>query len=177
MQINIAKISVDRMPIFFHMLLPTSCTSKWYQWLRIWLARNIHFVGVNVGMSARNRHFQTNYWCISKYIHGHIYDGTKLGIYKLRDLLGWTVWLYNSNCIASISRLWWLQVIDTLPNLHYLCAGNPPVTGGFISLARTFDDSLSFAWTNYWIWDVTVPVRHNCNDMFPHYDMINNRYD
>ena len=53
------------MPIFFHMLLPRSCTSKWYQWLRIWLSRNIRFVGVNVGMSARNRHFQTNYWCIT----------------------------------------------------------------------------------------------------------------
>ena len=65
MQINIAKNSVDRMPIFFHMLLPTSCASKWYQWLRIWLSRNIRFAGVNVGMSARNRHFQTNYWCIT----------------------------------------------------------------------------------------------------------------
>ena len=53
------------MPILFHMLLPTSCASKWYQWLRIWLSRNIRFVGVNVGMSARNRHFQTNYWCIT----------------------------------------------------------------------------------------------------------------
>ena len=41
------------------------CASKWYQWLRIWLSRNIHFVGVNVGMSARNHHFQTNYWCIT----------------------------------------------------------------------------------------------------------------
>ena len=67
MQINIANNSVDRMPIFFHMLLPRSCASKWYQWLRIWLSRNIRFVGVNVGMSARNRHFQTNYWCITKY--------------------------------------------------------------------------------------------------------------
>ena len=65
MQINIAKNSVDRMRIFFHMLLPRSCPSKWYQWLRIWLSRNIRFVGVNVGMSARNRHFQTNYWCIT----------------------------------------------------------------------------------------------------------------
>ena len=53
------------MRIFFHMLLPRSCPSKWYQWLRIWLSRNIRFVGVNVGMSARNRHFQTNYWCIT----------------------------------------------------------------------------------------------------------------
>ena len=53
------------MPIFFHMLLPRSCASKWYQWLRIWLSKNIRFVGVNVGMSARNRHFQTNYWCIT----------------------------------------------------------------------------------------------------------------
>ena len=65
MQINIANNSVDRMRIFFHMLLPRSCPSKWYQWLRIWLSRNIRFVGVNVGMSARNRHFQTNYWCIT----------------------------------------------------------------------------------------------------------------
>ena len=65
MQINITKNSVDRMPILFHMLLPTSCASKWYQWLRIWLSRNIRFVGVNVGMSARNRRFQTNYWCIT----------------------------------------------------------------------------------------------------------------
>ena len=53
------------MRIFFHMLLPRSCPSKWYQWLRIWLSRNIRFVGVDVGMSARNRHFQTNYWCIT----------------------------------------------------------------------------------------------------------------
>ena len=67
MQINIANNSVDRMPIFFHMLLPRSCASKWYQWLRIWLSRNIRFVSVNVGMSARNRHFQTNYWCITIY--------------------------------------------------------------------------------------------------------------
>ena len=37
MQINVAKNSVDGMPIFFHMLLPTSCASKWYQWLRIYL--------------------------------------------------------------------------------------------------------------------------------------------
>ena len=65
MQINIAKNPVDRMRIFFHMLLPRSCPSNWYQWLRIWLSRNIRFVGVNVGMSARNRHFQTNYWCIT----------------------------------------------------------------------------------------------------------------
>ena len=65
MQISIAKHSVDRMPIFFHMLLPTSCASKWYQWLRIWLSGNIRFVRVNVDMSARNRHFQTNYWCIT----------------------------------------------------------------------------------------------------------------
>ena len=50
---------------FFHMLLPRSCASKWYQWLRIWLSRNIRFVSVNVAMSARNRHFQTNYWCIT----------------------------------------------------------------------------------------------------------------
>ena len=55
------------MPILFLMLLPTSCASKWYQWLRIWLSRNIRFVGVNVGMSARNRYFQTNYWCITIY--------------------------------------------------------------------------------------------------------------
>ena len=53
------------MVIFFHMLLPTSCASKWYQWLRIWLSRNMLFVGVNMSMSARNRHFQTNYWCIT----------------------------------------------------------------------------------------------------------------
>ena len=56
------------MRIFFHMLLPRSCPSKWCQWLRIWLSRNIRFVGVNVGMSARNRHFQTNYWCITIYV-------------------------------------------------------------------------------------------------------------
>ena len=54
------------------MLLPTSCASKWYQWLRIWLSRNIRFVGVNVGMSARNRHFQTNDWCITIYIYIYI---------------------------------------------------------------------------------------------------------
>ena len=50
--INANQFCQNRMSIFFHMLLRTSCASKWYQWLRIWLSRNIHFVGTNVGMSA-----------------------------------------------------------------------------------------------------------------------------
>ena len=49
----------------FYMLLPTSCASKWYQWLWIWLSISIRFVGVSVGMSARNNRFQTNYRCIT----------------------------------------------------------------------------------------------------------------
>ena len=63
------------MPIFFHVLLPRSCASKWYQWLRIWLSKNIRFVGVNVGMSARNRHFQTNYWCITTWVDFKVIQG------------------------------------------------------------------------------------------------------
>ena len=52
MQINIAKNLVDRIFIFFHLLLPTICVSKWYQYLRIWLSRNICFVSVNMSMPA-----------------------------------------------------------------------------------------------------------------------------
>ena len=58
--------SVDKIPIFSY-IVATSCVAKWYQWLGIWLSRNIRFVGVSVGMSARDRHFQTNYWCIISY--------------------------------------------------------------------------------------------------------------
>ena len=57
--------SIECRSFFIYMLLPTSCASKWYQWLRIWLSRNIRFVSVNVGLSARNRNFQTSYWCIT----------------------------------------------------------------------------------------------------------------
>ena len=103
MQINIVKNSVDRMPILFHMLLPTSCASKWYQWLRIWLSRNIRFVGVNVGMSARNRHFQTNYWCITLWkgaaekraqvilvgIKSDKNSQISLNHHKIRDVMEW----------------------------------------------------------------------------------------
>ena len=59
------KYSAAPLAFLFHMLLPMSCASKWYQWLRIWVSRNIRSVGVNVGMFARNRHFQTNYWCVT----------------------------------------------------------------------------------------------------------------
>ena len=57
----IFKNSVERILIFFHMLLSTICTSKLYQWLRICPYKNTRFVGVNVGMSARNHRFQTNH--------------------------------------------------------------------------------------------------------------------
>ena len=108
MQINTAKNSVDRMPIYFHMLLPRSCASKWYQWLRIWLSRNIHFVSVNVGMSARNRHFQTNYWCITMYC-------------KQRAC--------REACKVKTS--WWRHQMGTFSALLALCAGNSPVTSEF----------------------------------------------
>ena len=75
----------------FHMLLPTSCVAKWYQWLRIWLSRNIRFVGVSVGMSARNRHFQTNYWCIISYR-------------QISSSLE-AAWCYGAKIIVSLSNL------------------------------------------------------------------------
>ena len=50
---------------FFSYVVAHELHLKWYQWLRTWLSRNIRFVGVNEGMSARNRHFQTNYRCIT----------------------------------------------------------------------------------------------------------------
>ena len=64
-QINIDKNSVDIISISFHMLLLTSWASQRYQWLRNWLSKSIRLVGVNMNMSARNRHSQTNYWCIT----------------------------------------------------------------------------------------------------------------
>ena len=66
MQIDIGKTFIDKILILFCMLLLMSCTSKWYQWLRIWQSINIPFVVVNVRTSARNNRFQTNYRCITR---------------------------------------------------------------------------------------------------------------
>ena len=65
MHIDIGKTPVSRISIFFHMLFNRSCTWKLYHWIIIWLHMNILIVGVNISMSARNRHVQTNHWCIS----------------------------------------------------------------------------------------------------------------
>ena len=64
---KLPKIQSVECRFFSHMLLPTSWATKWYQWLRIWLSRNIRFVSVNMSMSARNRHFHASYWCTTRF--------------------------------------------------------------------------------------------------------------
>ena len=62
------RIQSIEIRFFFHIVFTISGASKSHKRLRISLSRNIRFVGVNISMSARNRHFQTNYWCITIYV-------------------------------------------------------------------------------------------------------------
>ena len=84
---------------FFHILLPTSCVSKWYQWLRIWLFRNIRFVSVNISMSARNRPFLTNYWHITIWSLCRYYS---TGLWELL----WAITVNLLHCYRNWYQYW-----------------------------------------------------------------------
>ena len=71
MQIAIVKNSFVRMLIFFSYNIAHESLFKMIPVAKN-LSRNIRFAGVNVDMSARNRSFQTNFWCITIYIPTNI---------------------------------------------------------------------------------------------------------
>ena len=141
MQINIAKNSVDKMPILFHMLLPTSCASKWYQWLRIWLSRNIRCVGVNVGMSARNRHFQTNYWCITLYLNEH-YNMVGVAVAMVISTM------HEKSCIDSHNA----RKFEKSPKIQSFAS--------FIRTTRNHNDEIAEV-SPSWISYVIITIRRN----------------